>query len=311
MRPGGPSIGSLYNSFVNSREMGRMMDVGGPVVHYVDDGEGPPVLFLHGLGFSLFTFRRNLPWFAPKFRVLAPDLPGCGYSWLPGNYGASPEEMAKYLKSFLGLLDIGSAVICGAGEGGVFALELACRHPECVSALVLSSPGSLTKMFPKNIKKLANPFTGGLRIHAMEMRDMRKFLQWCYFSEVLVDNYIVRQTFLPFENRLARDVLLKILREYDDRYVHDHLRSVRCPTLIVWGENDIGRPCGMAEMYKAAIPGASMHLVRNSGMLTHEEKHREFNEEMEKFLTEALPEYRQAIEAAAAKNAGNADEIQE
>jgi pimeloyl-ACP methyl ester carboxylesterase len=309
MRTGGSSIGNLYNSFVNSRDMGRMMDVGGPVMHYVDDGEGPPLLFLHGLGFSLFTFRANLPWFAPKLRVLAPDLPGCGYSWLPSNYGASPEEMAKYLKSFLGLLGIKSAAVCGAGEGGIYALELACRYPECVSALVLSSPGSLTKRFPKNLKQLANPLMGGLRIHAMELRHMREFLQWCYFSEVRVDNYLVRQTYRPFENRLVRDVLLKLLREYDDRYVHDHLLGIRCPAFIQWGENDIGRPCGMADLYRQAIPGASVHLLRNCGMLPHEEKHREFNEEMEKFLSEALPEYRQAIEAAAlAQGTGEPEE---
>jgi pimeloyl-ACP methyl ester carboxylesterase len=48
----------------------------------------------------------------------------------------------------------------------------------------------------------------------------------------------------------------------------------------------------MAEIYRKAIPGAAVHLVRNCGMLPHEEKHREFNEEMQKFLLSALPDYR-------------------
>jgi 4,5:9,10-diseco-3-hydroxy-5,9,17-trioxoandrosta-1(10),2-diene-4-oate hydrolase len=308
MMPGEPAIGSLYNSFVNSKDMGRKADVGGPVVHYVDDGEGPPVLFLHGFGFSLFTFRRNLQWFAPKFRVIAPDLPGCGYSWLPGNYGATPAEMARYLKSLLDILEVKSAAVCGAGEGGVFALELALRFPDRVSALVLSSPGSLTRHFPRYLKQLATPLIGSLRIRAMGLGEMRDFLRWCYFSEIRVDNYIVRQVFRPFENMHARDVLLKLLREYDDRYVHEHLRSVRCPTLAVWGENDLGRPCGMAEIYKKAIPGAAACLIRNCGMLPHEEKHREFNEEMERFLADALPEYAQAAQAAALREAGPPEE---
>ena len=311
MRPGGPAIGSLYNSFINSRDMGRTMDVGGPVVHYVDDGEGPPVLFLHGLGFSLFTFRRNLQWFAPKLRVIAPDLPGCGYSWLPGNYRGTPEDMAGYLKAFLDGLEIPGAAVCGAGEGGIYALEFALRCPDRVFALVLSSPGSMTRNFPRTVKQLAAPLLGGLRIHAMALNEMRDFLKWCYFSEIMVDNYIVRQVYKPFENRHARDVLLTLLRDYDDRYVHDHLRNVRCPALIAWGANDLGRPCGMAEMYKAAIPGASAHIVRNCGMLPHEEKHREFNEEMERFLGEAGPEYRQAFEEAAAKTAVPEEEAEE
>jgi pimeloyl-ACP methyl ester carboxylesterase len=306
-----PAIGSLYNSFINSREMGRTMDVGGPVVHFVDDGAGPPLLFLHGLGFSLFSFRRNLPWFAPKFRVVAPDLPGCGYSWLPGNYGGSPTDMAKYVKAFLDRMDIQQAAVCGAGEGGICALELAIRHPERVSALVLSSPGSLTRRFPRNIRQLLSPVLGSLRIHAMGPNEIRDFLQWCFFSEVQVDKYIVRQVYRPFENRMARNLLLKLMRDYDDRYVHDHLRGVRCPTLILWGENDPGRPCDMAEMYGKAIPGARVHRIRNCGMLPHEEKHREFNEEAEKFLCEALPEYRKAAQAAAARLAANPDEGEE
>jgi len=294
MRPGEPPVSSLYNSFINSKEMGRMVDVGGPVVHYVDDGEGPPLLFLHGLGFSLFAFRHNLPWFARNARVLAPDLPGCGYSWLPGNYGGSPEDMARYLKAFLDALGVGQAVVCGAGEGGIYALEFACRYPECVSALALSSPGGLTRNFPRHLRQLLNPWLGPLRIHAMGLRDMREFLRWCYFSEVSVDSYMVRQVYRPFENKMARNVLLRLLKEYDDRFVHDNLRAVRCPALIVWGENDAGRPCGMAELYRETMPDATVRLIRNCGMLPHEEKHKEFNEEMEKFLAGALPEFRRA-----------------
>lgn len=304
MRPVKPAIGSLYNSFINSRELGRMVDVGGPVVHCVEDGAGPPLLFLHGLGFSLFTFRASLPWFAPKFRVVALDLPGCGYSWLPGNYGGSPTDMAKYINTFLDRLGIEQTAICGAGEGGICALELAVRYPDRVSALALSSPGSLTRQFPRNVRHLLSPLLGNLLIHAMGVNEMREFLQWCFFSEVRVDKYIVRQVYRPFENRMARNLLLKLLKDYDDRYVHDHLRGVRCPTLILWGENDPGRPCGMSDIYRKAIPGARVHRIRACGMLPHEEKHREFNEETEKFLCEALPEYRKAAQAAAARPAG-------
>jgi pimeloyl-ACP methyl ester carboxylesterase len=285
-------MGYHYNSFINSRDMGRMLDVGGPVVHYLDDGSGPPLLFLHGLGFSLFTFRRNFPFFVQGMRVLAPDLPGCGYSTLPMNYGGSPEDMAKYLKSFLDLTGVEKAVVCGAGEGGVYALELACRYPQCVSALILSSPGSLTRHFPANIRHLLNPVLGDFIINAMGTQHITAFMKWCYFNEISVDNYIVRQVYQPFENRLIRRVLLKLLKQYDDRFVHENLAKVKCPTLIVWGSGDPGRPCGIAEMYKKEMPIASVHLINNCGILPHEEKHKEFNETVYEFLRTVLPELR-------------------
>jgi pimeloyl-ACP methyl ester carboxylesterase len=283
-------MGNLYHSFINSKDMGDNIDAGGPVLHYIEDGEGIPLLFLHGLGFSLFTFRRQYPHFARNMRILAPDLPGCGYSRLPGNYGGAPADMAKYLNSFLTLRQARPAAVCAAGEGGIYALELALRYPDAVSALVLVSPGSLTRHFPKHIQQLINPILGEFRMSAMRQDHIRDFLKWCWFNEINIDNYVVRQVYRPFESRAARQVLLRILKEYDDRHVHENLGNVKCPTLIVWGEADAGRPCGMAEMYRREIPGARSYIIRNSGMLPHEERYREFNEVAMEFLISALPD---------------------
>lgn len=267
-----------------------MMDVGGPTIHYIDDGSGPPMLFLHGLGFSLFAFRRNYPFFLKNMRIIAVDLPGCGYSRLPAYCGASPADMVKYIVRLLDALKVDRAAVCGAGEGGIYAMELAIRHPERVSALILSSPGSLTRHFPKPVRQLMNPVLGEVRMTMMNIGHAHTFLKWCYFNEISVDNYMTRQFFRPFENRLARRVLLRILKEYDDQYVHENLKAIKCPTLVVWGEIDAGRPSGMARIYGDTIAGASVYLIRNCGMLPHEEKGQEFNERAEQFLLTALPE---------------------
>jgi pimeloyl-ACP methyl ester carboxylesterase len=277
-------------------------------VLYIEDGAGPPLLFLHGFGFSMFTFRKQFSVFVQGMRLLAVDLPGCGYSRLPSNYGAAPTDMAKYLKSFLDMLSVKQTVICGAGEGGICALEMACRYPETVTALVLSSPGSLTRHFPKYVRQLLNPVLGNIRINAMGPQHIQGFLQWCYFNEINVDNYLVKQVYRPFENKMARHVLLRILKEYDDRFVHENLGNIKCPALIVWGEGDPGRPSGMAELYQKNIPNATVHVIRNAGLLPHEEKHKEFNNVMMEFLASVLPElHRQP----AAEDADEANRVEE
>lgn len=297
-------MGGLYHSFINSKDMGSMVDVGGPVLHYIEDGAGTPLLFLHGLGFSLFSFRWQYPRFSRYMRILAPDLPGCGYSRLPGNYGGSPADMAKYLNAFLEKMQAKPAAVCAAGEGGIYALELALRYPDAVSALTLVSPGSLTRHFPKHIRQLINPIRGEFSMAAMHQDHIRDFLKWCWFNEINVDNYIVRQVYRPFENRAARQVLLRILKEYDDHYVHENLKKISCPTFIVWGETDAGRPCGMAEMYRRQIPGARVHVIRNCGMLPHEERYKEFNEIVMEFMISALPDI-----CGNASDAGRPDEL--
>ena len=280
----------IYKSFINSPELGRTVDAAGTLIHYVDDGFGPPIVLLHGLGFSLFSYRKNIPHLIRNMRVLALDLPGCGYSTLPSGFEATPEAMARYLKAFLQGLNIEHAVICGAGEGGIYALELACRYPECVSGLVLVSPGSLTQHFPWYMKLLPNDWIGDKLVQFMGMQEMHRFLQWCYFSEISVDKYLVRQMFQPFEIKATRKSLLRLFREYDDRYVHENMGSIACPTYIIWGKDDPGRPSGMAQMYKDAIPGAHLSVLRNCGMLPHEEKPDEFNDYVARFAAFARPQ---------------------
>ena len=270
--------------------MGRTMDVGGPMVHYMEDGVGPPLLLLHGLGFSLFTFRKNIPFFARHMRTLALDLPGCGYSTLPDGYGASCEAMASYLKAFLDNLSIRQAVVCGAAEGGIYAMELACRYPDLVSALMLISPGSLTRHYPRAVKRLASQWMGPATVKAMKQDDMRDFLHWCFYNEISVDNYMVRQVYQPFEAQTARKTLLRLIAEYNDNYVHEQMKGFSRPMLTLWGEDDRGHPSGMADIYHNALPKSSVKLFRNCGMLPHEEKEKEFNHEAAAFLSLVRPQ---------------------
>src|SRR3972149_3855447 len=66
---------------------GRVLSVDGVGIHYVESGEGPALLLIHGLGASTFTFRRILPGLARRFRAVALDLKGFGFSERPdGDY---------------------------------------------------------------------------------------------------------------------------------------------------------------------------------------------------------------------------------
>jgi pimeloyl-ACP methyl ester carboxylesterase len=140
---------------------------------------------------------------------------------------------------------------------------------------------------------------GDLRINVMGPEHIHQFLQWCWFNEISIDNYLVKQVYRPFENKAARKVLLRILKEYDDHFVYENLAQVKCPTLIVWGEVDAGRPSGMAQLYAKTIPGANVHIIRNCGMLPHEERNKEFNDVVMEFLISVFPEIKPAEEAIA------------
>ena len=278
-----------YHAFVNSPEMGRMMEVDGARIHYLEDGVGPPIVLLHPAGLSLFTFRRNIPFLSRYLRVLAPDLPGMGYSTLPADSPAGPEQMAKFLKGFLQNLSIDRAVLCGAGGGAIYALELACREPQMVSGLILASPGSLTRNFPREQRLLLREKLARPLLRFLKPAHIERYLRWNYFSEVNVDDYLIRQVWAPFEFPAVRQWLLRVLNDYDDSYALARMGSLSCPVRILWGADDIGRPCQMSELYHETIPNASVRILRNCGALPQEEKDREFNEEVVRLASLARP----------------------
>ena len=108
----------------------------GTRIFFTDDGEGPAsVLFLHGWTCDSHDWSWQLPAFAERFRVIAPDLRGHGRSSTPAN-GYTPAGFAADIASLLKALDTGPTVVIGHSLGGAIAAHLAVDHPDLVQAVV-------------------------------------------------------------------------------------------------------------------------------------------------------------------------------
>jgi len=112
----------------------------GRVVRYVDYGEGPPLLLIHGMGGSWQSWLANIPSLGEQYRVIAVDLSGFGGSD-PLPTGAVFNGYADVLECLLDELGISSVAVFGHSLGGLVALSLAARSPERVSCAVLVSGG--------------------------------------------------------------------------------------------------------------------------------------------------------------------------
>ncbi|MCX5950313.1 MAG: alpha/beta fold hydrolase [Cyanobacteria bacterium] len=106
-------------------------------------GQGPTVLLLHGFDSSFLEFRRLAPLLASDHRLVIPDLHGFGFSPRPASADYDPEAVLRHLDGLLPRLGPGVGLI-GASMGGAVAVELARRHPETISRLLLLAPAGLT-----------------------------------------------------------------------------------------------------------------------------------------------------------------------
>src|SRR3954463_13027826 len=114
------------------------LEIDGREVNYCELGEGPAILFVHGLGASWQSWLEQMPEFAESHRVVAMDLPGFGYSESPSE-DISIEYYARWTAKFMDILGIESAAVVGNSMGGFVSAELAIKTPERVQRLVFVS----------------------------------------------------------------------------------------------------------------------------------------------------------------------------
>jgi pimeloyl-ACP methyl ester carboxylesterase len=120
---------------------GRFVTIGRNRIHYVEKGEGPPILFIHGLGANLHHFRHPLfEAFGAGYRLIALDRPGSGYSVRATGATARLPEQAAVIADFIEALGLGKVLLVGHSLGGAVALATALDHPGRVAGLVLLSP---------------------------------------------------------------------------------------------------------------------------------------------------------------------------
>jgi pimeloyl-ACP methyl ester carboxylesterase len=120
---------------------GKFVDIGGNRIHYVEAGEGPPIVFIHGLGAQFHQFRHPLfGRLADSYRLVALDRPGSGYSVRAKGAGAGLSEQARTIVRFMERLGLEKPLLVGHSLGGMVALTIAIEHPDSLSGLALLAP---------------------------------------------------------------------------------------------------------------------------------------------------------------------------
>jgi pimeloyl-ACP methyl ester carboxylesterase len=119
---------------------GKRITVDGHDVHYVESGQGRPILMIHGLGGHLHHMRRPLmERFGDDYRLIAIDRPGSGYSSRPRGDGRLSQQ-ADFIAHLIDAMELDRPLIVGHSLGGAIALAVALRHPGKISGLALISP---------------------------------------------------------------------------------------------------------------------------------------------------------------------------
>jgi pimeloyl-ACP methyl ester carboxylesterase len=273
------------------------LDDGQPI-NVVELGEGPPLVFLHGLIGRWTHWVEQLTAFAPSHRVIAVDLPGFGDSPLPAEGGISVPIYARTLDRLMEALEIDCAAFVGQSMGGFTAIELAINFPERVERLVLVSPAGLsTYQNPRDvivlsqIRRLSRLVAAGQALVAANGRLLARRPRLRRFEPMtnIVTRYPERipgPFVFEFTQGLAPPGFVEGFAANQDYDYRDRLGEVACPTLIVWGERDEVVTSKDAAEYERLIPNARKVIFADTGHMTMIERPAAFNALLEKFLDE-------------------------
>ena len=242
---------------------------------YVEQGprDGTPVLFLHGLTDSSFSFSPVLPLLGSDVRAIAPDQRGHGNSEKPQN-GYTTDHLAADALGLLDVLQVPSAVVVGHCMGSFVAQQIAVRSPERVARLVLVASGSPQTEAMYTLLSA----TAGLSDPVPEefCREFQMSTISRPLSPDFIDAVVKGSSKVPL--RVWTGCLEGLLRHAPP------LQQIACPTTILWGDRDSVFSREEQEELRSRIPEAELRIATGVGHAYHWEAPGQFLNELESLL---------------------------
>jgi magnesium chelatase accessory protein len=274
------------------RAQSRFVDAGRLRWHVQVMGEGPVLLLLHGTGAATHSWRSLMPALARDFTVVAPDLPGHGFTTGRPLGGLAMPAIARAAGDLLRALDLQPVAIVGHSAGAAIAARMALDGivaPQRIvglSAALLPFPGLAAKLFPSLARMLfVNPFAPYLFAQMVRTpADAERFLARSTGSRI--DAAGVRCYQALFATPAHCDGAITMMADWDLERLSRDLPRLSVAIRLIHGGGDTAIPPSSAEQAATLIPGAELVALPGLGHLAHEERPEEIAALIRDFMGE-------------------------
>lgn len=273
-----------------TNEESKFVCIDGSLIHYRDEGEGDPILLIHGACASLHTFDAWTEILTKTHRVIRLDLPGSGLSDPPewGNSEANETYLA-YVHRFLEILGITSCAIAGNSLGGWLSWEMAIRYPKLINRLILvSSAGYIDATSIPPIFFLGRvPVLNRMGKLMVSKTFLQKNLEDVFVHRHMLTPAVIERVYDLFSQRNNTDTFLYWVSGKFKNHTRQ-LPKIKQPTLIIWGEQDPWIKINNAYRFNNAIEQSELVVYEDLGHVPQEEAPEKTAEDVLEFL-EANP----------------------
>jgi pimeloyl-ACP methyl ester carboxylesterase len=276
----------------------RRIEADGIRVFYREAGDpnAPVVLLLHGFPASSFQYRELIPRLADRYRVIAPDLPGFGFTEVPAerNYIYTFDALAKTIDAFTDALDLKKYALYVFDYGAPTGIRLAMAHPERVTAIVSQNGNAyeeglgdawapIRRYWSDPSVENRNAIRGALTAEGMR----REYSVGMTNSDVVApESYTLDAALLARPGNV--EIQLDLFLDYANNVelypkFQEYFRTAKPPLLAIWGKNDLYFIPPGAEAFRRDIPGATVQFL-DTGHFALETHLEEITTEMRAFL---------------------------
>jgi len=236
---------------------------------FLEEGEGEPLVLLHGLFGALSNFKDLIEYFRHHNKVVVPLLPLFELDILHSTVGG----LAKFVYRFIEARGYKDVHLLGNSLGGHVALLHVLKHPERIKSLILTGSSGL--------------FENGMGDTYPRRSDydyIKTKTELTFYDPKSATKELVDEVYGIVNNRLKAIKIIALAKSAIRNNLGEELNQVKQPTLLVWGNNDTITPPFVAKEFNRLIPSSELYLVDNCGHAPMMEVPEEFNMILHKFL---------------------------
>ncbi|MBS1746957.1 MAG: alpha/beta fold hydrolase [Bacteroidetes bacterium] len=237
--------------------------------NFIEEGEGEPLILLHGLFGALSNFEHLIEYFRKSHRVVVPMLPMFELDLLH----TTVNGFAKYIFKFIERKGYGNYHLLGNSLGGHIALVHILKHPEKVKTLILTGSSGL--------------YESGMGDSYPRRGDhdyIKKKTELTFYDPATATPELVDEVFQICNNRLQLVRILALAKSAIRNNLGEELSQIKQPTLLIWGNQDTVTPPFVAHEFNKLIPNSELHFIDKCGHAPMMEQPAEFNKILEAFL---------------------------
>jgi pimeloyl-ACP methyl ester carboxylesterase len=268
-------------------------------ISYRDAGDGPPVVFLHGLLVDATLWRKVIALMEPTARCIAPDLPlGSHRRAMNPDADVTPHGVARLVGDFLAALDLNDVTLVGNDTGGAISQLVALDHGERVGRLVLTNCDCFDVFPPKEFVPMvkAASIPGALYAALQPMRSAaarRTVIAYGGLAREIPDDVTQAWVEPALTDQKIRADLTKFLKAIDKsimREAAERLPGLTIPALIAWGQDDRFFAKELGERLAATIPNARLEPIADARTFVAEDQPEALAKLIGGFVREPAPQ---------------------